>query len=292
MGNISSSRRQNVQLISNQGSPSSPASTVSDQILSPSPSPSSSNRSKSEETSSSFSNGVGGSGSSPLLSRLAPRIESNYDIPSEGISQSRNEETIPHNDPNWRQIQNQQRLNSIVFQCLPIPINPIQSHPCVTIHDNTKNISVMLFLIRLSYFSVLIVKLFLKFYLVPYLFFAKKPYGDISNVSMETITIFLWLILIYMTIFVVIAIIGIIDENFFLILCFLLLMDLEIIVCLYNNYIDTNSSFTIIISGIVLSFTFLYLLLICFESTLKSFLNHRRASDLTDITVMRPRIYV
>lgn len=131
-------------------------------------------------------------------------------------------------------------------------------------NNRCRSVSRILLLIRFSYLSILLIKLFLKFILIPWLFFHKKPYGDLDNVSLETVTIFLWLVLIYMTIFVIIGIIGILDDNLYLISCFLFLMDMEIIICLYNGYIDTSSR-TVGLSVAVIALTSVYMCLVMIE---------------------------
>ncbi|KAI1296668.1 hypothetical protein HDE_04870 [Halotydeus destructor] len=143
------------------------------------------------------------------------------------------------------------------------PTNSVSSHSS----DRCRLVSIVLLIIRCSYLSILLVKLFLKFVLIPWLFFHRKPYGDLGNVSMETVTLFLWLVLIYMTIFVIIGIIGILDDNLYLVTCFLFLMDMEIIICLCNDYIDSNHR-TIGTSIVIVTLTFLYLVLVMVEKQL------------------------
>lgn len=141
------------------------------------------------------------------------------------------------------------------------------SHQQTQQSNRCRLISFVLLLIRFAYQLILLLKLFLKFILIPWLFFHKKPYGDLDNVSLETVTIFLWLILIYMTIFVIIGIIGILDENLYLISCFLFLMDMEIVICLWNGYIDYNVK-TCTLSAAVILLTSVYLTLVLVERRL------------------------
>ena len=131
-------------------------------------------------------------------------------------------------------------------------------------NNRCRTVSRILLLVRCSYLTILLIKLFLKFVLIPWLFFHKKPYGDLDNVSLETVTIFLWLVLIYMTIFVIIGIIGILDDNLYLISCFLFLMDMEVIICLYNGYIDSSTR-TVTLSVSVVTLTSVYMALVLLE---------------------------
>lgn len=150
--------------------------------------------------------------------------------------------------------------------------------------DRCRFLSAVLLVIRCSYLSILLLKLFLKFTLIPWLFFHKKPYGDLNNVSMETVTLFLWLVLIYMTIFIIIGIIGILDDNLYLITCFLFLMDMEIIICLYNDYIEINTR-TIIMSTIIIALTSVYMSLVFTEKRLLRKHRHEHPVNYVQCTV-------